>query len=85
VARLLISYDLRKPNYDEEDYQALYSALKKMHAKRIQESVWAVQTNANPTSVFDRLSPLMHENDRLLVARIGAFKNFQGITLLKGV
>jgi len=37
--RLLIAYDLQKPNRTEEEYGELYTALESLGAKRIQESV----------------------------------------------
>lgn len=83
MPRILISYDLRKPDYKEADYEDLYSDLEALGAKRIQESMWAVRTGASPSVVFDRLSAHLHSHDRLLVARIGAFKNFQGMHLLR--
>jgi len=37
----LISYDLRKPDYN---YEPLYAALKKVNAKHVQDSVWGLNT-----------------------------------------
>jgi hypothetical protein len=38
----IISYDLRKPDFDYDD---LYTQLDNLGAKRIQESVWGVNTS----------------------------------------
>jgi CRISPR-associated endonuclease Cas2 len=81
--RLLISYDLRWPTSSEEDYEELYKALAKIGAERIQESVWAVRTSKASHEIFEQLSHHIHAGDRLLVARIGGFKNVGGINLLK--
>ncbi len=81
MPRMLISYDLRKPNYDEADYEDLYKGLEALGAKRMQESVWAVRTDASPSVVFDRLSTHMHSRDRLLVARVsGHSRTSRGCT-----
>lgn len=83
MARLLISYDLRKPDFD---YQPLYDELGLMGAKHIQDSVWAVSTEEDPGDVYGRLWPCMHgERDRLLVANIGAFKAINSIDKLSSV
>lgn len=42
MAGFLISYDLRKPDYD---YQPLYDALATIKAKHIQDSVWGCPNN----------------------------------------
>lgn len=65
MAVYIISYDLRKPDYD---YQPLYEALDKIKAKHLQDSVWGVHTSSNAAQVFDYLWQHMHnEKDRLFV------------------
>ena len=65
MAVFLISYDLRKPDFD---YTPLYDALAKIKAKHVQESVWGVNTTSNSETVFDYLWQHMHnEKDRLFV------------------
>jgi hypothetical protein len=81
--RYLISYDLRKP---DRDYSPLYDELNSLGAKRIQESVWAVRSTLGPGDIFDKLWPHMENaRDRLLVARVGAFRNASGINRLVDV
>ena len=61
----LISYDLRKPDYN---YDPLYAALAEIEAKHIQDSVWGLRTDSTATQVFDFLWQHMHnEKDRLFV------------------
>jgi CRISPR/Cas system-associated endoribonuclease Cas2 len=65
MAVFLISYDLRKPDFD---YDPLYDALAKIKAKHIQDSVWGVNVNDTAKSVFNYLWQHMHnEKDRLFV------------------
>jgi CRISPR-associated endonuclease Cas2 len=85
MSLLLISYDLRKPNYRESDYEDLYHALKSLGAKRIQDSVWAVQAESTPKKLQEKLSRHVHDADRLLVAEINGFSNINGITKLTSV
>jgi hypothetical protein len=65
MAGYLISYDLRKPEFD---YNPLYIALYAIEAKHIQDSVWGVNTRSSAKVVFDYLWRHMHnEKDRLFV------------------
>ena len=52
MPRMLISYDLRKTNFEEADYEDLYAELETLGAKRIQESLWAVRTLTSPSVRF---------------------------------
>jgi hypothetical protein len=86
MARYVISYELRKPNYTEADYEELYSELAMWNAKHIQDSVWAVNTEDEATEIFDALWAHMHQpKDRLLVVRAGPFKGINSITKFKDV
>ena len=85
MARLLISYDLRKPNNSEKDYAALYDALDSMRAKRIQESVWVVRTDLDAMDLFAQVESHFYPRDRLLVAHMGGFRNRMGISKISGI
>ena len=85
MARFIVSYDLRKPNYTEADYEDMYSELESLNAKHIQDSVWAVRSESGAEAIFDSVRQHMHEKDRLLVVGFDAFKNVNGITKLKDV
>lgn len=80
----IISYDLRKPDFDYED---LYTQLDNLGAKRIQKSVWGVDTVATAAEVFNSLWNKMHsEKDRLFVIpfdKTDEFKSQNAITKLK--
>jgi len=52
MSRYLISYDLRKLNYTEEDYEDLYAELDAFGAKHIQDSVWAVTTGISAEQIL---------------------------------
>jgi CRISPR/Cas system-associated endoribonuclease Cas2 len=80
----LVSYDLRKPDYD---YQPLYDALAKIKAKHVQDSIWGVNTASSAEVVFDYLWQHMHnEKDRLFVVPFDKeqqYKSQNAITKLK--
>lgn len=82
----IISYDLRKPDFD---YEPLYEALDEVEAKHIQDSVWGVRTDSEAKVVFDYLWQHMHnEEDRLFVIPFDSdsdYKSHRAITLLKNL
>jgi hypothetical protein len=86
MAIFLISYDLRKPDFD---YKPLYAALNTIKAKHIQDSVWGVNTISSAAVVFDYLWQHMHnENDRLFVVTFESsadYKAWNSITKLKDI
>ncbi len=84
MAVFLISYDLRKPDYN---YEPLYAALAKVKAKHVQDSVWGLNTTSDATEVFDYFWRFMHnEKDRLFVVPFDktlGYKSQNAIALLK--
>ena len=75
MAVFIISYDLRKPDFD---YKPLYAALEKVKAKHIQDSVWGIDTTSSAAVVFDYLWQHMHnEKDRLFVVTFDKTQNFK--------
>jgi hypothetical protein len=77
VAVFIISYDLRKPDYD---YQPLYDALDEIGAKHIQDSVWGVNTDDSAAIVFDYLWQHMHnQKDRLFVVPFDKANDYKGM------
>jgi CRISPR/Cas system-associated endoribonuclease Cas2 len=78
----IVSYDLRKPDFD---YQDLYDALEQWRATRVQDSVWVLCSSATAAGIFDSLWLNMHnERDRLLVTEMGgSWKSENAITKIK--
>jgi hypothetical protein len=75
MAVYIVSYDLRKPDYD---YTPLYTALDKIKAKHLQDSVWGVNTISSAEVVFDYLWQHMHnERDRLFVVTFDKTQDFK--------
>lgn len=75
MAVFIISYDLRKPDFD---YKPLYAALDTIKAKHIQDSVWGVSTTSAAAVVFDYLWQHMHnEKDRLFVVPFDATTDYK--------
>ena len=65
MAVFIISYDLRKPDFD---YKRLYDALAELGAEHVQDSVWGLNTEWSAREVFDYLWQHMHyQKDRLFV------------------
>jgi hypothetical protein len=61
----IISYDLRKPDFD---YEPLYGALAELDATHLQDSVWGVNTTSTAAQIFDYLWEHVHSTkDRLFV------------------
>jgi hypothetical protein len=76
MAIFLISYDLRKPDFN---YDPLYEALHKVNAKHIQDSVWGINTSSSATVVFDYLWQHMHNaKDRLFVVTFDKDEDYKG-------
>lgn len=84
VPVFLISYDLRKPDYN---YDPLYAALDQIKAKHVQDSVWGVRTTSSASDVFDFIWRHLHnERDRLFVVPFDkeqGYKAQNSITPLK--
>lgn len=84
MAVFIISYDLRKPDFD---YKPLYAALNEIDAKHIQDSVWGIRTTSTAEVVFDYLWQHMHnQQDRLFVVpfdKANDYKAQNSITMLK--
>jgi CRISPR/Cas system-associated endoribonuclease Cas2 len=77
MAIFLISYDLRKPDFD---YKPLYAALDKVEAKHIQDSVWGIDTTSSAEVVYKYLWQHMHsERDRLFVVPFDKTQDYKAI------
>lgn len=83
MAVYLISYDLRKPDFD---YDPLYKALDKMAADRIQDSVWGLRTKRTAEEIFDNLWQHMHNaKDRLFVIPIDPDAQYRATNSMKKI
>jgi hypothetical protein len=61
----LITYDLsHKP---EKDYEPVWKYIKQFDWARLSESSYAVDSTLSPQAIFNQLSSLIHDNDRMLV------------------
>ncbi len=86
MAVFLISYDLRKPDFD---YQPLYDLLNSWKAKHVQDSVWGLNTQWSAEKVFDALWAHMHnDKDRLFVVTFDKTEDYKAknsITKLRDI
>ena len=77
MAIFLISYDLRNPDFD---YEPLYTALKLIEAKHVQDSVWEVNTKSSAKIVFKFLwRNMFNGRDRLFVVRFDKTQEYEVI------
>lgn len=69
-----INYDLKLPG---QNYHALHSAIKECGDWwHYLDSTWLIDTRLDAQAVWDRLSPHVDNNDRVLV--IGITSDYQG-------
>ena len=65
---LLITYELNVPT---KDYNPLYEAIKKQgHWWHYLKSTWLLDTQKNPSQIWDELRPHVDSSDRLLIIRV---------------
>ena len=63
-----VAYDLDKPG---QNYPNLWNGLESLHAKRVRDSVWALNWTGGAQDLFKVLHPHIDSNDRLLVIASG--------------
>jgi len=81
LAKYIISYDLRKPDFD---YQPLYDALDEIGATHLQDSVWGVDSKDKAKVVYEYLWQHMHgKQDRLFVVAFDR-TNYHSINAIDG-
>jgi CRISPR/Cas system-associated endoribonuclease Cas2 len=67
MATVLVTYDLKQPG---RNYQPVHDYLRRYtHCKQM-ESVWLLDTNAEPIAIRDALQGLVDQNDVVFVVRI---------------
>lgn len=65
---IVISYDL---NGKDKNYEELYKQIESLGlAKRILKSVWFSRTELSSEDVFNKLAPLIDEDDEIFVCEI---------------
>jgi CRISPR/Cas system-associated endoribonuclease Cas2 len=70
VTFYLLTYDLRKPDFD---YQPLYNELARIKATRVQDSIWVLCSSQTAAELCDALWTYLHnEKDRLLVLEMSS-------------
>lgn len=68
-----VSYDLKKPG---QNYTALFTELKSTGDWwHYLESTWLIATNETASQVWDRISPAIDKNDRVLIIEVVNNKN----------
>jgi CRISPR/Cas system-associated endoribonuclease Cas2 len=78
MALYVLAYDIHKP-YTE--YEGLEEHLRSINAKRVQESVWAFNSDGQPPLELRRMfQGFIHEpGDRILVVRVKQWSSWNAI------
>jgi len=80
MAVFLISYDLRKPDFN---YEPLYGALREIKATRMQDSVWGAKSTCTAKEIYEFLWQYMHDQkDRLFVVTFDKAQDFYSMNAL---
>lgn len=62
---ILVTYDLKQPG---QRYSKLFEAIRSLGAYwHHLDSVWVIDTPLRPSQVYERLRPLIDDNDNLLI------------------
>ena len=73
----IVTYDLHK---DGQNYDDLIIAIKSFRAwAKINQSVWAVQSNLRCAEIRNKLKPYIDSNDRLFVAELSGDAAWTGL------
>lgn len=68
----LVTYDLKSPNDNPQDYERVIEGLKTFYPTwcHVEKSVWIIATEQGASEVRDTLKTLLRPSDVLLVARL---------------
>ena len=77
MAAYMISYDLNRPG---QQYPEVDKAIQSMAGTnwRILESTWIIQTQISAVQVWERISPFLDANDKLVVVRLSGEGHWSG-------
>lgn len=85
MALFFIAYDLDKPG---QNYKAVHALLKKMGAKRVLESTWALREKSSTTKILKAIAGEdgpFDANDRVIVIEEADWTTYHPITDIKDV
>ena len=75
-----ISYDLIGTDESSEDYERLIKAIENLGpTKRIEYSLWAVDTDQDPSEVRNALKSYLDSNDKLIVMKRVGGSSWRGL------
>jgi CRISPR-associated endonuclease Cas2 len=77
MSAYLVTYDLVGTDATSDNYKRLIRALEEAGARRVQESVWVVASNATVTGLRDSIARYMHSSDRLFVVKSAVLAAWQ--------
>ncbi len=72
MAARIITYELKNPS-DKTDYAAFHAAIKIYDHVALSDSSYAIATDEYPENIFQKLFPLIHTEDSLMVIALVRF------------
>lgn len=69
MAVFSVSYDLNKAG---QNYEALYTELKRTQYKHIMDSTWLISTTESAKEIYNRLSAKIDNNDLIFISKVNA-------------
>jgi hypothetical protein len=67
MAVLLVTYDLNKEGKSKVDYNKFYALRDKYDHVKLSESSYAFNTTETPNALYNKLKPLLDENDYIYI------------------
>lgn len=77
----LVTYDLKAPNDNPDDYERVISGIKRSYAAwaHVEKSVWLVRADEGASEIRDHVKTFLTQTDILLVAKLSG--NWAGFNL----
>ena len=82
MALFFVTYDLDKPG---QNYQNLWDEMKSLGSKRLQGSVWGMQSDRSTVDLRDLLKGHIDSNDRLLVIKNGGWAGWNSMANINNI
>ena len=73
MALFSVSYDLNKAG---QNYEALYTELKRTEFKHIMDSTWLISTSESAKDIYNRLSAKIDNNDLIFISKVNSAQYF---------
>ncbi len=82
IKTYLVAYCMDDDAEDGRDLSTLYAALQGLDScARVFRSIWMVQTGLGTSELMQEISPLLGNNDKLLIVECGPTADWRGLRL----